>query len=151
MKKLIIVSAVFAGALAVLVWVGIVEASIPVLRPSQLLSGEYQGGTVQIDGGKVASVESLTPLRFEIQPDGDDATRVRVRSARLAPENFKVGVKVSLRGEYDATSGVFEAYKISTQCPSRYEAAKEAPSSGQPPKPPPKPAAPAPPVSPTVN
>ena len=126
MKKLLIVSFILAGALSYIAWVGIVEASIPVLQIPQLQSDAYPGGTVQIDGGKIARIESLTPLVFTVAPDGDPSLQIRVRSSRLAPENFKEGIPVSLRGEYDRSRNEFVAYKVSTQCPSRYEAAKEA-------------------------
>lgn len=128
MKKPLVVAAVFVLALAVLVYVGIVERSIPVLRVSQLMSADVAraGGTIQVDGGEVATIESLAPLVFTVRPEGDPNLRVRVRSDRLAPENFKEGVKVSLRGEWDPSAEVFVAYKVSTQCPSRYQATSEA-------------------------
>ena len=129
MKKLVIVSAIFAAALAVLIWVGVVQASIPVLRPEQLIGAQstYEGGPVQLDGGKIASIESYTPLKFTVASDKNPSLIIRVHSERLAPENFKEGIKVSLRGQFDRSKGLFVADKVSTQCPSRYEAASEAP------------------------
>jgi len=124
MTKLIVVSTIFVCALGVLVWAGL-GASMPVLMVSQIDSPAYAGGKVQLDGGKVARIDSYTPLVFTISPENDPSCTVRVRSSRLAPENFKVGIKVSLRGDYDRSAKEFTAYKISTQCPSRYEATKE--------------------------
>ena len=132
MKKPLALSLVFAAALAVLVYVGLVERSIPVLRLTQLRSAEYAGGTVQVDGGEIAAIESYAPLLFTVRPEGDPSFLLRVRSERLAPENFKEGIKVSLRGEYDPEEDVFVAYKVSTQCPSRYEASGEGGSDGTP-------------------
>ncbi len=126
MKHLIAVSAILAGAVGVLVWVGIVQSSIPVLTVTQLRTG-YAGGAVQLDGGKVAAIQSLMPLSFTIASSEDPTARVEVRSDQIAPENLKEGTPVSLRGTYEPGSNSFQAYRISTQCPSRYEAANEAP------------------------
>lgn len=130
MKKPLALSVIFAAALAVLVYVGLMERSIPVLRLTQLRSAEYVGGAVQVDGGEIASIDSYAPLLFTVRPEGDPSFVLRVRSERLAPENFKEGIKVSLRGEYDPKEDVFVAYKVSTQCPSRYEASGEAGNGG---------------------
>ena len=130
MRKLFIVSGIFVVALVVLVWVGVAGASMPVLTVSQIDTPSYTGGKVQLDGGKVARIDSYTPLVFAVAPEGDPSRLVLVRSKSIAPENFKEGSKVSLRGEYDRKSREFTAYKISTQCPSRYEATKEAESAG---------------------
>jgi len=129
--KLLVVSAIFLCALGVLVWVGVVDASIPVLKLGQLSSDAYKGGNVQIDDGKVAAIESYAPLRFTVTAENDSSLSMQVSSPRSVPENFKEGIKVSLRGEYDPKRNSFEAYKISTQCPSRYEATKEVDSTGE--------------------
>ena len=111
MKRLVAVAGVLVCAVAVLVWVGIVEASIPVLRLSQLGAG-YEGGTVQLDGGKVREIQSHTPLVFTIYQDGDPSSVIRVESERLAPQNLRKDIPVSLRGTYDANRNVFTAYGI---------------------------------------
>jgi cytochrome c-type biogenesis protein CcmE len=60
-----------------------------------------------------------------VAQESDPSFVVEVHSQRSPPENFKVGVKVSLRGEYHRAENIFVAYKISTQCPSRYEASRD--------------------------
>ena len=128
--KLLVVSAVFLVALAVLVYVGVVSGSIPNLKLAQLASPKYEGGPVQVDDGKVAAVESYAPLKFTVAAENDPSVVIRVTSPRSVPENFKEGIKVSLRGEYDPKTNSFNAYKISTQCPSRYVATSEVEGEG---------------------
>jgi cytochrome c-type biogenesis protein CcmE len=125
MKRIALVGAVFLSALVVLVWVGVVNASIPVLQVAELLSEEYKGGEVQVDGGKIAKIESYAPLRFSVAAENDPKLAIAVASKVGVPENFKEGIKVSVRGEYDRDTKIFHAYKVSTQCPSRYEATSE--------------------------
>lgn len=126
MAKILIVSGIFVSALAVLVWVGVVEASIPVLKLSQLQSAEYEGGTIRLDDGHVAQIESLVPLRFTIAAKNDPSLTLQVESDTSKPENFKVGIDVGLQGEYNREKRLFRAFKVSTRCPSRYEATKDA-------------------------
>ncbi len=128
MKKLVIVSAIFVSALVVLVWVGIVQGSVPVLELEQIVGprSSYDGGKVQLDGAKIAGIESLTPLRFTVASSRNPELVVNVQSERLPPENFREGIKVSLSGRFDRSRRLFVAEKVSTQCPSRYEAASEA-------------------------
>lgn len=125
MRKLLAVSVILVVAISLLIWVGIVEASIPVLRLTRL-AADYRGGTVQVDDGKVAEVESRSPLVFTVSPEGDRSLTLRVESDRIAPENLKSGTGVSIRGTYDPGTGVFHAYRVSTQCPSKYEAVRSA-------------------------
>ena len=60
--KPVVVGLIFLAAMVVLLWVGISSASIPVLKVGQLQSAAYQGGTVRVDDGKVAS-KMLTALK----------------------------------------------------------------------------------------
>ena len=126
MAKILIVSGIFVTALTVLVWVGIVEASIPVLKLSQLRSAEYEGGTIRLDEGQVAQIDSLAPLRFTIATKNDPSSTLQVESDAPPPENLKVGIDVGLLGEYNREKQSFRASKVSTRCPSRYQASEDA-------------------------
>ena len=126
MVKIFIVSGVFVTALAVLVWVGVVEASIPVLKVTQLGCADYAGGTVKLNEGKVASIEKFYPLKMTVIARDDPSTTLQVESTASPPENLKIGIDVGLVGEYSREKKVFRAYKISTQCPSRYVATENA-------------------------
>ncbi|MBI4604773.1 MAG: cytochrome c maturation protein CcmE [Planctomycetes bacterium] len=125
MKKILAVCALFLAALGALIGVGVASA-IPVVSVAQLATPEYPGGTVEVKDGKVAAIESLVPLRFTIsRRDGPETETVRVESPRTVPESFKVGIDVGLRGAYDPGKKLFQAYQVTTKCPSKYEASKD--------------------------
>ena len=123
--KPILIGGIFLSALATVLWVGVQSASIPVFKIRTLLS-DKPTGPLQIKDGKIAEIESLLPLRFKVSSRSDPGTSVWVESKRTVPENFKLDVDVGLEGEYEAKSRVFKAYRITTQCPSKYEASKDA-------------------------
>jgi len=125
MTKLIVVSLIFAVAVGVLIWVGTVQASIPVIRVSEVLAASPEG-YMQVDDGKIVEIVSLDPLRFSVAPAKDPAALLWVESKLAPPENFRKDIDVSLRGEYRKEKQVFEATRISTQCPSKYVASTEA-------------------------
>ncbi len=140
MKKIAIVVVALVAALGVLIGVGVASA-VPRISLAKLTS-EHVDGDVQIDDGLVVAIESQMPLKFSIATSATSTDVVRVESPRSVPENFKIGTKVHLTGSYDRSKGVFQAYTVSTVCPSRYEASKEgadaagsyySPSSGSPP------------------
>jgi cytochrome c-type biogenesis protein CcmE len=125
MTRLVVVSLIFAAAVGVLIWVGTVQASIPVIRVSEVLA-RSPDGYMQVDDGKIVEIASLEPLRFSVAPAKDPAAILWVESRLAPPENFRKDIEVSLRGEYRKDRQTFEATRISTQCPSKYEASKEA-------------------------
>ena len=127
--KPVVIGGIFLGALAMILWVGVESASIPVFKIRTLLA-DRPTGPVRIDDGKIAEIESLSPLRFKVAPKGDTQNFIWVESPRTVPENFKPDVDVGLEGELDAQTGVFHAYRISTQCPSKYEASKDGAKDG---------------------
>ena len=150
--KPFVVALVFVAAIGVLVWQGL-QSAIPVLKLPQLLGGEYAGGRVQTEG-EIRSILSISPLRFTVGQvsggtyegkdgqessgaysvkDGasavetatDDVGSMTVVASVTVPENFKVGIPVMVRGEFDADTKTFHAYELQTQCPSRYEASEQ--------------------------
>jgi cytochrome c-type biogenesis protein CcmE len=130
--KLFIVGVVFLSAMGVLVWIGIVEGSIPVLTVAQALS-QPAGKVCRIDKAKIHSIESLSnPLLFTIAADENSSQTIRVESRESAPDNFSVGKNVGVKGVYDSKAGRFMASEVTTQCPSKYEASKDVklPASG---------------------
>jgi cytochrome c-type biogenesis protein CcmE len=125
MTKLLIVSGIFVTALTVLVWVGIVDASIPVLNLSQLDSPDYAGGSVKVNEGKVKSIHSKYPLRITVEARNDPSSILEVESTVSPPDNLIEGRDVGLMGEYSREKKLFRAYKVTTVCPSKYEASKD--------------------------
>ena len=127
--KPVVVGLILLGAATSLVAVAI-SSSVEVLRIDDLRTA-YAGGKIQVDGGKVLEIASYNPLAFTVCPDGNPDAAIQVVSKRTPPENLKPGIDVSLRGEYDPSTNTLDAYRISTKCPSKYEASKgdgEAPS-----------------------
>ncbi len=118
-----IVGFAFVCAVGVLIWQAF-SSMVPVLTVNQVLSEEYTGGMVQVDGGKIIAIEGLAPLKFTVGIPSDEASRITVVSTQPVPENFKVDLDVSIRGEFDQAAGVFHATRVTTKCPSRYEASE---------------------------
>ena len=125
--RLFLVASIFLVAVGVLVGVGVVASSIPVLKLGELrgAGARYEGRAVQLDRGKVVSIDRLFPLRFRVAEEGDSTAPLVVVSKLSPPENFKVGTDVMIQGTYDLDSREFSASTIMTKCPSRYEATEE--------------------------
>jgi|SRR6185503_19637143 len=124
--KLFVVGAIVLGAIAVFVWMGVVEGSVP-----RFLIDEFpatQDGTdCWLDGGKVRSIEHPAgPLVFTLESPNNSNRLIRVESARNPPDNFKVGGSVACKGAY--RDGKFQAVELVTNCPSKYENSKESAS-----------------------
>ena len=124
--KLVVIGLVFLSAVGALVWVGIVEGSIPVLQVHQL-KAQPPSGRCRVDEAVIESIESARmPVRFTMRADGQGGQVLPVELNSPAPDNFKVGIPVSVLGTYDAKMGIFRAEKATTKCPSIYKAAGEA-------------------------
>jgi cytochrome c-type biogenesis protein CcmE len=133
MKKILPIFFLLFTAIGVLVYVGVVYASVPVMKIAELRNITLpEDNEVRVDEGKVASVESYAPLRFTVAAAKDPSSTLVVESRRTVPENFKVGIEVSVVGEYDASRHVLTAYRVSTMCPTKYEASKEGTANGEP-------------------
>ena len=144
--KLAIVGVVFLTAIGVLVYMGVVEAGIPMVKIKDLLATEWKGDhqpqTCQIDEVKIASIEHQpSPLEFTISSASEPGVLLKVKSRRNPPDLFEVGKGVHLKGVYDPKTKTFIAEEVVTNCPSKYEASKSAglppasPSSAPPPPP----------------
>jgi cytochrome c-type biogenesis protein CcmE len=122
--KLAVVSSVFAIAIGVLIWRGVVEAGIRQLDVRELRTGKYTSGEHVTVRGKIAKIESKLPLRFTLAAFRSPDT-IEVASQRVHPENFEVDNNCMVSGQFDAETGVFTAYRVVTECPSRYNAAEQ--------------------------
>ena len=130
MKKFTIVAVILLGAMTALVWAAFASA-IPVVSVAELSQANAGGIEVQIKDGQIREIESLAPLQFTISSRSGLGGTVRVKSPRSVPENFKVGIDVGLRGTYDSKERVFDAYSVTTKCPSRYEDSKQGTPGGE--------------------
>ncbi len=129
--KVFVISVVLVGALSAIVFLGVLEGSIPDYdRLSDFVASGYTGGEGQGNVkivGKIASIESLMPLEFTIHDIENPTVSVRVQTDEAPPQNFKAGNDVGLRGSrYDPETRTFHAYHITTKCPTKYEASEQA-------------------------
>lgn len=122
--KPFVLATLFLGALSVFVVMGVIKGSVPVLPIAEVRASKPVG-PIGVDEGVIATIESRGhPLRFTVKPK-DGGELLVVESPRIAPQNFKPGNSVSLRGYYKADEGKFIAEEIFTACPSKYEAARQ--------------------------
>lgn len=83
-----------------------------------LAEGSLVKGTVRFDSKKIE-------LSFVVT---DGKTRIPVLYHGVAPDNLDYPeAQIILKGKYDALSGTFVASEVQTRCPSKYEAADQAP------------------------
>ena len=98
-----------------------------VLTPAQLLEKAHAGDLKRVRvGGRVAdseeihySVQPKIVLEFSIQDRDAPEKRLPVRFEGLKPDMFDPGRDVLIDGDY--VSGRLIAYRLLTQCPSKYE------------------------------
>ncbi len=127
--KLFIVALTFLGALSALIWVGVASA-IPIVSVAELRKSEIVGAEVEVNDGKIELIESFAPLVFTVVSRSGHGEPVVVESPRPVPENFKLGIDVGLRGRFNQQKNRFVAGVVTTKCPSKYEASKDAGKSG---------------------
>jgi hypothetical protein len=120
--KLVVIGGVFLGAIGILIWLGV--ETIPVVA-IQELQARTDIDVCRIDDGVIHSIERpADPLEFTIRSESRPDLLLAVRTPRTQPDNFKVGIKVSVKGRFDAKEKRFLADELMTKCPSRYEASK---------------------------
>jgi cytochrome c-type biogenesis protein CcmE len=110
---------------SVLVYQATQGTSSLVLLPSDLVSKAHASGLSRIRiGGKVVEpiayqTEPSFVLTFRVaDPTGGELT-VPVEYHGLKPDMFQAGRDVLIDGDFQ--SGVIQAAKLQTQCPSKYE------------------------------
>lgn len=119
MKFGAVIAAVLAvGGVALGVYAFIANAS-PYVSAKEAAAN--QGAAVNVAGTisheSVHSDAKAQLLTFELIDDNGDRLKVVYKGMR--PTNFDSAPKASVSGKYK--NGVFEADKITTQCPSKYE------------------------------
>jgi len=126
--RLVVIALVFLSAIGVLVGVGIQAGSVPLYDYAVLVdAADPPTGRIRVDDSRIVAIEQLYPsVRFTVAAKGFEDDPLLVTSDASPPENFKPGGKVSIEGVYDASTSSFRAYKITTQCPSRYNSEEEA-------------------------
>lgn len=112
---------------SVLVYQATQGTSSLVLLPSELVSKAHASGISRIRvGGKVVDpidyqTEPSFILRFRVSDPAGGELTVPVEYRGLKPDMFQAGRDVLIDGDFE--SGVIQAAKLQTQCPSKYEPA----------------------------
>ncbi|TDA68569.1 MAG: cytochrome c maturation protein CcmE [Clostridia bacterium] len=127
-QKVTIGVLVVAAAVAYLMITGFSTASQQVSIKDMLARGQELGGqylltegtllqdTVQWDSQKIE-------LRFSLADFEEPDKLLPVVYEGIKPDNFSQGTQAVVEGYYDPQAGVFKAEKLTTKCPSKYEAA----------------------------
>lgn len=120
--KFVIGGIILILAIIYLVYTGIQKAGVYYLTVSELKNGgsSSQGEVVKVNGKVTDGTIKWDgqSLNFIIT-DGKQDLQVRYRG--VAPDTFKNGTEVVVRGLWEPGS-IFQADKIMAKCPSKYEA-----------------------------
>jgi len=81
-----------------------------------LVPGKLIGDSVKFDGKNIQ-------LTFTLRDMKEGKYELPVVYNDVKPDNFDDGAEVILEGYYDKKANVFKAEKVTTKCPSKYEAA----------------------------
>jgi len=115
---LVLIAAGLVGLLAV----GVLEGGVPEIQARELAGAQYRDQFVKVHG-LLDSIESNErPLRFTIRDKERPDVKFEVIANKSRPDTFQENYDVSVEGRWDAATGRFEADKILTKCPSKYEA-----------------------------
>lgn len=129
-RKFLIGGLVVVAALALLMLNAFQGASMYYLTVAELkaMGAKAYGEPVRISAWVSADPITAEPakmtLKFTIADEEGAGEKVAVAYRGVVPDGFKVGAEVVVEGQYSA-SGAFEANKLLTKCPSKYEVASE--------------------------
>lgn len=120
--KLLAASFIALSGLSYLIISGLKESGIYYMKVGELLrSSQALSKRVKVEGEVVrGSLKKGLITEFEIT-DGQNRIRV-VYSGEGVPPTFKEGAPVVVEGRYNPEGKFFEAERIITKCPSKYEA-----------------------------
>lgn len=100
------------------------------LRPSQVVTGAYEGEQVQLAGivkGPITGDAHAGGLRFSLK-DFDGGTTVPVVYSGTVPDLFRAGRHIYLQGSLEQGTFVGIADSLVTKCPSKYAPKDGAPA-----------------------
>jgi len=119
-SKAIAAAAVALMGFSCLILTVLKETSLRYMRVGELLNHPSISGRVRVEGDVVeGSVERNGRFAFEIT-DGRSKLKV-IYEGKEIPPNFREGRSVVVEGRYNPEEMIFEAERIMTRCPSRYE------------------------------
>ncbi len=129
-RKFLIGGLVMVAALVLLMVTAFQGASMYYLTVSELkgMGPNIFGEPVRIrawaTGDPVVSEPGKMILKFTASDQEGAGEKLAVVYRGVVPDGFKEGAEVVLEGQYTA-AGVFEANKLLTKCPSKYETEDE--------------------------
>lgn len=114
-------------AIVYLIYSGVKETMVYYLTPTELIARAeaYHNTDLRISGkiaaGSLMQSEGLV-YRFDlVEPESvEEGVKIPITYQGTVPDAFKEGAEVVVEGTYQ-TDGTFEASKILTKCPSKYE------------------------------
>ena len=120
--KLAIALIIALSGFSYLLITGLKESGVYYVRVGEFLNSPHlRAKRVRVEGRVVeGSVRRGAKLEFEIT-DGEGRLRV-IYTAGGIPPAFGEGAPVVVEGRYNAELGLFEAVRLITKCPSKYEA-----------------------------
>jgi len=99
-----------------------VSASVPQLKPSELVAKGQNGKTYKVNGKVVdGSIHRMggTTIRFRVR-DLDSAASVPVVYTGSVPDPFRDGREIGIRLKKDGAEYVGEKDSLVTKCPSKF-------------------------------
>ena len=123
MKKLAVPVVLILLGVVTLLALSISAGGIPEIQARELRTGAFDGREVKVHGLLHAIQSDQRPLRFQVR-DKDDAGAVfDVLADETRPDTFQVSYDVAVQGRWNAVERRFEADRVFTKCPSKYEEA----------------------------
>lgn len=123
-----IIIVAFAG----LFGMAVATMGTPEVQVHQMLTDEFIGEEVKVQG-RIGAIESdVRPLRFTVVDKENPVQSITVEIDDVRPDIFDVGNDVAVIGTMREPGGRLAGNKIFTKCPSKYEAAEgERPGYGE--------------------
>ena len=121
----LVIALSIAGLIAIFLIYTALAGSTPTLQPSNL---NGKTGTVSLTGKVVGTIEgdahTSEGLRFSLKDINGTSPVVPIVYHGSVPDLFKAGRDVNLTGHLE--NGAFVANALTTKCPSKYTAKKNA-------------------------
>jgi cytochrome c-type biogenesis protein CcmE len=123
MNKRVVFAGMALAAFALLGWYALQNSSVEYCS---IARAKAIGKTVQVTGAWVKEAgcsynANENVFSFVMRDESGEKLPVRLHGAK--PNNFELSTKVVAQGAYNG--GVFNAHKVLTKCPSKYEGQAE--------------------------
>lgn len=126
--KIYIGALIIVAAVGYLMFTGFANFSGYQVGVDELVTGDkdYQGDFLLVPGKLIGDSVNFNgdniELTFTITDMEEGKYKLPVVYNDVKPDNFGEDAEVILEGYYDKENNVFKAEKVTTKCPSKYEA-----------------------------